>query len=391
MERTSHSTGLQLEVPTISVEVALAAKDAVIVDLRSESEYALDHIPGAFSVPLFDDAERALVGTLFHRKSPESAFRAGAELVAAGIDTLLQHIGEKCDWQVGSRDASARIEALTQGGMNALQAGMQVKALTELPERPVIFHCWRGGLRSQSVIGFCRALGLDRAVGIEGGYKAYRRHVIDQLENWECPPAFVVRGLTGVGKTLILREMELIKPKSTIDLEGCAGHRSSLLGMIGLEPCSQKTFETRLADRIAHGFEGLCVFEGESRKVGDAIIPRTMWEGLTAGVNIGVTASLERRIQVLSEDYLASDTARVDLPPQLAIIEKRMQGEFGLVDLFEQDRIPELVATLLEHYYDPLYLHSEKDRTYAVSFDSADAEQTAHEICNWIESQTNRP
>lgn len=388
MEPSSHSTGLQLEVPTTTVPVVLAAKDAVIVDLRSESEYALDHIPGAYSVPLFDDAERALVGTLFHRKSPESAFRAGAELVAAGIDTLLQRIGEKCGWEAGSRNAAARIEALTAGGMTALEAGMKVTPVEHLPQRPVIFHCWRGGLRSQSVIGFCRALGLDRAVGIDGGYKSYRRHVLDSLENWTCPPAFVVRGLTGVGKTLILREMELIKPGLTIDLEGCAGHRSSLLGMIGLEPCSQKTFETRLAERTRDGLETHRVFEGESRKVGDAIIPRTMWEGLSAGVNIEVTASIERRIEVLSEDYLASDSARVDLPPQLAIIEKRMEGDFGLVKLFAQDRISELVEILLEHYYDPLYRHSEKGRTYAVSFDSTDANATAREICEWIETQT---
>lgn len=388
MEPSSHSTGLQLEVPTITVPVALAAQDAVIVDLRSESEYALDHLPGAYSVPLFDDAERALVGTLFHRKSPESAFRAGAELVAAGIDTLLQRIGERCEWEAGSRDASARIEALTAGGMTALEAGMKVSPLAVLPEKPVIFHCWRGGLRSQSVIGFCRALGLERAVGIEGGYKSYRRHVIDSLESWTCPPAYVVRGLTGVGKTLILREMELIKPGSTIDLEGCAGHRSSLLGMIGLEPCSQKTFETRLAGRIRGGLRPHCVFEGESRKVGDAIIPRTMWEGMSAGVNIEVTASVERRIEVLSEDYLASDTARDDLPPQLAIIEKRMEGEFGLVELFAQNKISELVEILLEHYYDPLYRHSEKGRTYAVSFDSADAVKTARDICDWIETRT---
>ncbi len=387
MERASHSTGLHLEVPTIPIETALVARDAIVIDLRSESEYDQDHIPGAHSVPLFDDAERALVGTLYHRQSPESAFRAGAELVAAGIDDLLRRIGAICDWDSGSRDASARIEALTQDGIHSLESGIEAQPLTELPARPVLLHCWRGGLRSQSVIGFCRALGLDRAVGIEGGYKSYRRHVIDSLEAWQCPPAYVIRGLTGVGKTLILRELEALEPSWTIDLEGCAGHRSSLLGMVGLKPCSQKTFETRLANRIRDGFDDLCVFEGESRKVGDAIIPRTIWEGLTAGVNIKVTATLERRIEVLSEDYLASENALDELPPQLEVIEQRLNGDFGLVELLRQNRTAELVEILLEHYYDPLYRHSEKGRTYAVQFESEDAATTARQIRDWILAQ----
>ncbi len=389
MENTTPATGAQLQVRTITVQAALAAKDAVVIDLRSESEYAADHIPGAHSVPLFDDAERALVGTLYKRQSPESAFRAGAELVQAGIDELLERIGALCDWKSGSQDASARIEALTSGGMGALESGIQLEALTEPPERPVIFHCWRGGLRSQSVIGFCRALGLTQAVGIDGGYKSYRRHVLETLEGWACPPAFVIRGLTGVGKTLILRELEALVPGWTIDLEGCAGHRSSLLGMIGLEPCSQKTFETRLATRIDSGLRETCVFEGESRKVGDAVVPRSIWEGLSRGTNIGVVASLERRVQVLSEDYLATDSARDELPAKLAVIESRMSGHFGLVELFAQDRIFDLVSILLEHYYDPLYRHSEKGRSYAVTFESEDEAVTAREIREWIEAQGN--
>jgi tRNA 2-selenouridine synthase len=147
-------------------------------------------------------------------------------------------------------------------------------------------------------------------------------------------------------------------------------------------------FETRLAERLRAGFSGPCVFEGESRKVGDAIIPESIWRGLRGGVNLEVRAPVARRVQVLSEDYLASSSAREQLAVQLRVIEERMRPRFELVTLLEQDRTPELVEILLEHYYDPLYLHSEKGREYAASFDSTHEVETAEEIARWIESHS---
>ena len=114
--------------------------------------------------------------------------------------------------------------------------------------------------------------------------------------------------------------------------------------------------------------------------------PRGVWEPLTRGVNLKVEAPLERRIQVLSEDYMATDAGRKQLPSQLAIIEERMTGDFPLVQLYEEGKIDELVAMLLEHYYDPLYRHSEKGRDYAATFTSTDERETAGEIARWIEN-----
>jgi tRNA 2-selenouridine synthase len=277
---------------------------------------------------------------------------------------------------------------MTESGIEALGEALETRP-AELPTRPVVLHCWRGGLRSRSVVAFLRALGLERAVGLVGGYKAYRGLVLEQLAAWEAPPSFVLRGLTGVGKTLVLTELERLRPGWTVDLEGLAGHRSSILGMVGREPCSQKTFDTRLTARLRSGFPGPVVFEGESRKIGDAILHERVWSALRGGVNFELTAPLERRVAVLKADYLVTDACRTELRGQLPFIEQRLgprKWDGVLTGLLDQDRVDELVELLLEHYYDPLYKHSETDRAYAARIDTCDPERAAAEIAAWIEA-----
>jgi tRNA 2-selenouridine synthase len=225
-------------------------------------------------------------------------------------------------------------------------------------------------------------------VGLLGGYKRYRQTVLTQLEDWNAPPAFALRGLTGVGKTLVLRELERLRPGWTIDLEGLAGHRSSVLGGVGLEPCSQKSFESKLAARLARGFPGLVVFEGESRKVGDAIVPRRVWAALDGAESIELVAPRERRIDVLIDDYLAHPDHRGELEPDIAFLEARLGRRCAsakLVELLRAHRERELVELLLELYYDPLYRHSEQGRVYAISIDATDPAAAAREVATWIE------
>ena len=256
--------------------------------------------------------------------------------------------------------------------------------------RPTVFHCWRGGLRSRAVVALLRASGHDGTQGsgeafvLEGGYKAYRAEVRRTIEVWDAPPAFALRGLTGVGKTLVLRELERLRPGWTFDLEAQAGHRSSLLGMVGLEPVSQKRFESRIAGRIREGFPGPVVFEGESRRVGDSIIPASVWSALQGATDIELRASPATRVRVLIADYLADEANREPLRRQLIEVESRMQGRFDLKRLLDDGREEELVALLLEHYYDPLYRHSERERNYALSLASDDPRSTAQQIATWI-------
>jgi tRNA 2-selenouridine synthase len=389
------TTAQRFRVPLARAADVLERGCAVRIDLRSPAEYEEDHLPGAVNVPLFDDVERALIGTLYVRTSPERAFDAGRDLARAKIEPFTRAFARCAGWEVPDVDLGERLERWTAGGIARLERELEPRPLAALPEGAVVCYCWRGGLRSRSVVAFLRDLGLERAVGLAGGYRAYRALVRERLAGWTAPESFVLRGLTGVGKTLVLRALEEIRPGWTIDLEALAGHRSSILGMVGLEPVSQKRFDSRLAARLARGFPrsgasalGPCVLEGESRKVGDVLLPESVWRAIDAGTALELTASLERRIQVLLEDYLASPSSRAELSRRLPFIEERLgrrrwKGE--LVRLLDAGREAELAEILLERYYDPLYRHSEKDRRYAASFDARDPEGAALAIAAWIE------
>ena len=223
-------------IPSIDTAAALAAPGAHTIDLRSPSEYAEDHLPGAVNHPLFKDAERELIGTLYKQVSPEAAYEKAALLVDDGVGELVNGIAQIVGRAQPGGEVEAVARAITGDGFGAITRGVEVTPAKELPEAPVVVHCWRAGLRSLSVAVLLRGLGWDEVLILEGGYKAYRRHVIDSLNEATPPEAFVLRGLTGVGKTLVLRELERIRPGWTLDLEGHAKHRSSILGMVGLEP-----------------------------------------------------------------------------------------------------------------------------------------------------------
>ena len=378
-------------LPLLCADTAVDAGAAAIVDLRSPAEFADDHLPGARNRPLFDNEERALIGFLYHRASPGEAFDRSIELLRERLTELVAGILEEAGIEgVDLSRIPAELEALTSGGQHGLEELLVPMEAKPKAPVPLLVHCWRGGLRSQSVLALLRRLGVD-AYGLQGGYKHYRRWVLDGLEHCTPPPTFVLAGLTGVGKTLVLRELERQRPGWTLDLEGIAQHRSSTLGMVGLDPVSQKLFEGGCLQRLRAGFpEPWMVVEGESRKVGDAIIPSRLWEAMQAGRRLELTASLEVRVKVLSDDYLARSGSREQLAERLPFIEQRLgkqRFDGVLTGLLAEDRIDELVEVLLERYYDPLYRHSEGDRTYEAHVDTSDPAACAAEIADWIERQ----
>lgn len=377
---------MRVTFPTITARALTGHPRARVVDLRSPAEFAEDHVPGATNVPLFDDVQRALVGTLYVQDSPESAFQAARGIVRGRIRDLVAGISAATGWTPAADDLERRVDALTGEGFERMSSFLVDAEEAAPPRDPIVFHCWRGGLRSRSVLHFVRELGLEQATLLEGGYKSYRAEVMRQLAAFEAPPTFVLRGLTGVGKTLVLREIERLAPELVIDLEALAGHRSSLLGMVGLAPCSQKTFESRIAERLRQSLGRALIVEGESRKVGDAIVPPKLWAAMEAGVNVELVADVGRRVEVLSTDYLATAGARDELRRQLPLVEARMPKSHvgpGLVALLDAGRTDELVRILLEHYYDPLYRHSEKGRNYAERIDATDPRAAAVACVEW--------
>ena len=360
-----------------------------MIDLRAPKEFAEDHAPGAINVPLFEDDTRSYVGLLYRQFGPEAAFQEGRAAVVEGVQTLVRDILAAIDRPMPPDDLRARVLELTGGGMARMEGALELCTVGELTEDTVVFTCARGGLRSRSVVALMRSIGIETAVGLEGGYRSYRRGVMERLEAWE-PPGLVVslRGLTGVGKTLVLRAIEDLRPGWTLDLEGIAGHRSSLLGMVGLAPVSQKAFESGLCRRAERGFPaGVMIVEGESRKVGDAVIPRGIWAAMKAATNIEVTAGTPRRVTVLSEDYLADPSGLPVLRRQLETISERMDGALDLAGMLDRREIGPLVELLLERYYDPLYRRSEAGKEYATSVDAERAEDAAAAVVRWVEER----
>ncbi len=375
-----------LAVPMVPAGAVLGGVAAVRIDLRSPGEFEQDHLPGAVNVPLFDDVERAVIGTLYAHRAPQAAFEEGRARTQEKIGAFTARVAELAGWDAPPVDLAERVERLTAVGIARLERELVAAPCPSLPRDAVVFYCWRGGLRSRCAIAFLRGLGLDRALGIEGGYRAYRALVRARVEGWQAPPSFVLRGLTGVGKTLVLRALEGLRPGWTLDLEACAGHRSSILGGVGLRPVSQKRFESRIAERIARGFPGPCVLEGESRKVGDIVLSGGPWRALREGTALELTAPFARRVRVLIDDYLASAASRQELARALPFIEERLGERWSgaLVALLETGQEERLVEILLRRYYDPLYRHSERDQRYAASFDSSDPLRAAEELARWI-------
>jgi tRNA 2-selenouridine synthase len=308
----------------------LAAYDEII-DVRSPAEFAEDHIPGAISCPVLDDAQRAEVGTLYKQVSPFDAKKIGAALVSENI----------------ARHLKASFLDKPKGW------------------KPLIY-CWRGGDRSGSMTTVFKAIGW-RAGQLDGGYKAWRSHVIARLQ--ELPPQFrfvVVCGATGSAKTRILQAVGELG-EQILDLETLASHKGSVLGVLPNQPQpSQKGFETALLKALDGLDPARPVYvEAESRKIGNLHVPETLIERIREGECVAVNATLAARVAFLLKDY----DYFLDLPDFLAtrldalraLQSKETLGHWQ--QLIRDADWPALVRELLELHYDPLYQRSQ-DHNY---------------------------
>lgn len=292
-----------------------------IIDVRAPSEWAEDHMPGAISLPVLDDAERARVGTIYKQVSPFSARKIGAALVA--------------------KNAAAHLE----GPLADKPGGW----------RPLVY-CWRGGQRSGSFASILAQIGW-RVEVVQGGYKSWRRLVVDALYNDPFPFRLVVLdGNTGSGKTEVLNLLPA-RGVQVLDLEGLANHRGSLFGSMGEQP-SQKAFEGRLALALARlDPSRVVVVEAESAKVGDCRLPPKLWRAMVAAPRVAVAVPRAARAAYLLRAYgdLVADVARLDAVvaslalahPKERIAEWRAMVAAG--------RFAELAEGLMEHHYDPRY------------------------------------
>ena len=297
-----------------------------LIDARTPSEFAEDHIPGAVSAPVLGDDERAEVGTLYRQVSPFEAKKLGAALVAKNISSVIE------------------------------------KEFRDKPKnwKPLVY-CWRGGKRSGAMAHILREVGWD-AHTLEGGYKAYRRWVVQQLNQIPGQLRFeVIHGPTGSGKSRFLAALREAGAQ-VLDLEALAAHRGSVLGGLPGQPQpSQKMFESTLLHQLSFLDEKKLVFvEGESKKIGELQVPEALMQRMRGSPCVLLEAALDTRVELLLEEYRHFLDDRAALEAQLdcliALHGKEKIGAWKA--LARRGEWREFVARLLAEHYDPAYRRS---------------------------------
>lgn len=314
---------------TTDLSAAARAGFHAIIDVRSPSEFALDHLPGAINLPVLDDAQRIAVGTEYVQRSKFLARRHGAAMVA-------RNIAEHLETALGDRDGSFQ---------------------------PLVY-CWRGGQRSGAMVTVMDQVGWPVTV-LEGGYQTWRRAVVAALYDQPvASPVVLLDGPTGSGKTPMLALLAE-RGIQTLDLEGLARHRGSLFGAMPGDQPSQKLFESRLFTAM----ETLdparpVVVEAESARIGAQTIPPMLWAAMAAAPVIDLAVPPAARVDHIVSVYadIAADPAALDtalsrLPRHHAratLTEWRALAASG--------DISGLVSELITHHYDPAYRKTAETR-----------------------------
>jgi tRNA 2-selenouridine synthase len=298
----------------------------LIIDARSEREYAEDHIPGAVNLPVVNNEEYAEVGTL-HRTDKMRAY-------LIGVSYSLKNISRHLDQVVAGRPRNTQI----------------------------LVYCFRGGKRSRLWFDALDTIGY-KVQKLEGGWKGYRRWINEQLD--VLPKRFsyiVLSGPTGCGKTRLLHQLDALGAQ-VLDLEDIATHRGSVIGAVpGKEQPSQKYFDSLLVQKLS-GFDPTRPIwvEAESKKIGNVRLPDALLDTMHAGARLlRIEAPMAERVLLWREDYRHFEDDPEAFVARLEHLRKLIGGaEFALwEEMARERRMPELFQRIMEMHYDPAYKRS---------------------------------
>lgn len=340
----------------ISIDEAISLPETIFVDVRSEGEFAEATVPGSINIPIFNNEERVIVGTLYKQKGPKAAKIKGLEIVGPKLPVIIG----------------------------------QFQTLKDQYQNIVIF-CWRGGMRSHSIATILGLMDLF-VFRIIGGYKAYRKLVNNFFAKASLDQEVVVlRGLTGVGKTEIIQGL-MAGGLPIIDLEGLASNRGSVFGAIGMAaPPSQKMFDALLMEKL-NQFKNskYIVVECESKKIGRLYLPEVLMAGMQQGLQILIYDEIENRANRIIADYTADNKNNIaQLQRAISCLENtigfRKVEKFN--ELVAKQNYHEVVKYLLAEYYDPLYNYPDQPTAdYSLSVKSNNVDKAVQKIKMFLEN-----
>jgi tRNA 2-selenouridine synthase len=336
----------------IDIKQALSLKNPLFIDVRAPIEYAEDHIPGAVNLPVLDDAEREEVGTIYHRVSQTEANLRGVEIILPKLPAMLRQIRE---WS---------------------------------PEHSVVIYCWRGGMRSKSLYQVAQMMKI-RCFRLSKGYKDYRHYITDYFGTPFPYPVIVLHGLTGCGKTNILKKLAMFPNMQVLDLEGLAEHRGSAFGTVGQTTAqpSGKYFESLIWAQIdPYNTELSIITECESKRIGRLILPDNLFTAMKAGKHILIYDSVKSRGQRIYEEY-RPEQHQQEIISSIQNLRRNL-GTTRVTDLCRKTAAGEylqVIEELLVDYYDPLYHYPDAPSAeYDLSVSSSDEDAAAQEIEKFV-------
>lgn len=302
------------------------AEQHPVFDVRSPGEYNHAHIPGAYSLPLFTDEERAVVGTTYKQQSRQKAIKTGLDYFGPKMRKMVEEVEALC----------SKLQTANQQTTN------------------ILVHCWRGGMRSAGVAWLLDLYGF-KVYTLVGGYKAYRKWVREQFEKEYSFK--IIGGYTGSGKTLVLQQLS--QQHATINLEALANHKGSAFGAMGPQP-TQEMFENLLANafnqqQTINNKPQTIWLEDESQRIGNLQIPMPLWNTMRKSPVYFLDIPFEERLDYITEEY--SKVEKEKLVNAVIRIQKRLGGleTKNAINYLLEDNHKESFRILLR-YYDKWYL-----------------------------------
>lgn len=352
----SHDFVAKMAVEKIHIEEFLErAKHLPVFDVRSPGEFNHAHIPGAYSLPLFSDEERKVVGTTYKQKGREAAIKIGLDYFGPKMRKMVEEAESICNSRLQVADSTE-------------------SEIANLKSKTILVHCWRGGMRSGAVSWLLDMYGF-KVYTLIGGYKKFRNYVLD---TFSLPFRFnILGGYTGSGKTELLNALKE-KGETIIDLEGIAHHKGSAFGSIGMpKQPTQEMFENILAQKLQEAGRQksetgnvqselrLPAFdiwiEDESQRIGLVNIPGDMWKNMRRSTLYFLDIPFEERLKHITEEY--GKLEKQPLLDAIGRIKEKLGGQNAkaAIQLLEEGNTLESFRILLK-YYDKFYFKALHNR-----------------------------